>query len=107
MARLALVIVVAAVCVGCDDSDAGLDSVRLAMTKDDVRARAGEPMNVLEDLNGPEPDKPGQADPCWLYPVEFPDFRYICFGEDGRVARISTSIHTSPLCVAGKTRCDP
>lgn len=106
LARLAVVIVVLAFCAGCDDSRAGLDSVRVGMTKDEVRARIGEAPRILEDLNGPEPDKPGQADPCWLYPVE-DNWRYICFGNDARVARISTSIHTSPLCVALKTRCDP
>ena len=104
LARLAVVIVVLAFCVGCDNSPAGLDSVRVGMTKDEVRARIGEAPRTLEDLNGPEPDKPGQAVPCWLYPVK-DNWRYICFGDNGRVARISTSIHTSPYCVA--TRCDP
>jgi hypothetical protein len=92
VARLALLIAVLAFCAGCDDSPTGLDSVRVGMTKDEVRARTGEATKVLEDLNGPEPDRAGQADPCWLYPVG-ENWRYICFGVNGRVARVSTSVH--------------
>jgi hypothetical protein len=49
IARLAVLAVLLAVCVGCDDSPTDLDSVRLGMTKDEVRARAGEAPQVLED----------------------------------------------------------
>jgi hypothetical protein len=62
------------------------------MTKDDVRSRAGDPVRVLDDRNGPEPDSPEQAGPCWLYPVGA-DWRYVCFGTDARVAEISTSLN--------------
>ena len=90
--RLALLVVVAVVCAACGDSGNSLDSVKIGMTPDQVRERVGKPWRVLDDLNGPQPDEPGQADPCWLYPVE-DNYRYICFGANGRVARISTSIH--------------
>jgi hypothetical protein len=93
LTRLAVALVILAFCAGCNDSPAGLDSVRVGMTKEEVRGRAGAAAQVLDDRNGPEPDRPGLPDPCWLYPVEWPDWRYICFGADGRVAEISTSIH--------------
>jgi hypothetical protein len=100
LTRLAVIIAALALCAGCDHSATGLDSIRVGMTKEDVRSRVGEPIRVLDDRNGPEPD--GSDEPelmCWLYPVD-PNWRYICFSTDGRVADISTSLNLGGVTLA-------
>ena len=74
------------------DRQQSLESVRIGMSEAEVRDRLGPPRKVLADRNGPEPDRPGQADPCWLYPMRDGTWRYICFGPDRRVADIADSV---------------